>query len=183
MKEWQKIHFNLLVDSIIDEYHTINSAMKLKNKHIYGVALITDSDGLTAYFCASTLESLHKKHKGLKWVPYGWQITNKEDAVKKNSLPYFAKKHIDYYNEFIVPRFSNSDYDYSSDFLDNIEMFTLAMKVAKQRLITDCGEEINNIIFLVSISGDDELTVNSAEIINSDSIMYRDFLEFYKSLS
>ena len=143
MKEWQKQNFDLLVECIKNEFNVLYKRLTKKGKTVYAVTIITDYDGLTAYFMASTLESLKKKHKDSKWVPYCWMIRN-DDGDVKLGLNEFVDKHLDYYDEYIVPRFADGNYDYSHDFNDNIEMFTLAMKAAKAKLHEQWGEIVGS---------------------------------------
>ena len=181
MQDWQKQNFDLLVESIVNEFIVLYTYLTKKGKTVYGVTIVTDYDGLTAYMMASTLESLKKKHKGSKWVPYGWMIGN-DDGDVELGLNKFVKKHIEYYDDHIVPRFADGNYDYSNDFNDNIEMFMLGMKSAKEKLVAQFGAHIEAVIFLVSISGEDDITVESAKTINSESKNLRKLLKFYDEL-
>ncbi|MDM1298330.1 DUF4303 domain-containing protein [Empedobacter falsenii] len=178
MKEWQKQNFDLLVECIKNEFNVLYKRLTKKGKTVYAVTIITDYDGLTAYFMASTLESLKKKHKDSKWVPYCWMIRN-DDGDVKLGLNEFVDKHLDYYDEYIVPRFADGNYDYSHDFNDNIEMFTLAMKAAKAKLHEQWGEIMTEIIFLVSISGEDDMTLTSAKKINGASKNLSKLIKFF----
>lgn len=181
MQDWQKHNFDLLVESIVNEFTVLYTYLTKKEKTVYGITIVTDSDGLTAYMMASTLESLKKKQKGLKWVPYGWMIGN-DDGDVKQGLNEFADKHIDYYDDHIAPRFADGNYDYINDFNDNIAMFMLGMKSAKEKLITQFGAHIEDIIFLVSISGEDDITVESAKKINKESKNLKKLLKFYSKI-
>lgn len=181
MKEWQNKNFDLLVECITNEFNVLYKRLTKKGKTVYAVTLITDDDGLTAYFMASTLESLKKKHKGLKWVPYAWMYGN-DDGDAKPGLNEFVDEHLEYYDEYIVPKFADENYDYSQDFQDNIEMFMLAMKAAKEKLVEQWGEIMTEIIFLVSISGEDELTLTSAKKINKKSKNLNKLLKFFDAL-
>lgn len=178
MQEWQNKNFEFLVQSIVNEFNVLYTRLTKKGKTVYAVSIITDYDGLTAYFMASTKESLKRKHKGLKWVPYQWIFGN-DDGDVEDGLDEFVDKHLEYYDHHIVPRFASGDYDYSPDFNDNIAMFTQAMKAAKQKLQQQWGEIMTEIIFLVSISGEDQMTLTSAKNINEASKNLKKLLKYF----
>ncbi|NHB59587.1 DUF4303 domain-containing protein [Acinetobacter sp. 194] len=130
MKEWQKIHFNLLIECIINDFNELYKRTLKEHQEIYGVALILDDDALTAYMSVSTFESLNNIHKDEKWLPYEWAIGNDDDDVEKG-MGVFVEKHIEYYDKYIAPKFEKGDYEYSGDRDDNLEMFTDGMKRVK----------------------------------------------------
>lgn len=178
MKEWQLVNFDLLVDCISNDFTKLYERTMKEHENIYGVALILDDDALTAYMSVSTTESLTNIHKGSKWLPYEWAIGNDDGDVEKG-MGYFIDKHIDYYDEFIAPKFEAGDYDYSDDLNDNLEMFNKCMKSAKERLVAKLGEQIKDIIFLLCIPGEDELIIESAKMINSNSDNLKELIIFY----
>lgn len=179
MEHRQLENFEILVNSIINDFIVIYERMRKKNEHIYGTALVLDSDGLTAYMSISTIESLNNIHQGKKWIPYEWAIGN-DDGDVKNGINEFIEKHLDYYDEYIAPKFKSGTYDYSKDFEENLEKFTLGMKRAKEKLTSTLGDDLSQIVFLLCIPGDDALIVQSASEINSPSNNLNDLLDFYK---
>lgn len=176
MSDWQNRNFNLLVECIVNEFIEIHKRMLNSREEIYGVALILDSDALTVYMSVSTNESLEKDHENIKWVPYEWSIGNDENDVSMG-LNFFIEKHIEYYDQNIVPKFSSGNYDYTYDFNENIEMFILGMKCAKKELKSLYGNNIEQIVFLICIPGDDELLIRSAQLINLESENLQSFLK------
>lgn len=108
-----------------------------------------DSDCITAYSAVSTIESLEKLHK------------NKV----KNGLNDFIPHMLEHYRNDIVSLFKQG-FDYKPERQKNIQLFTDAMYKAKQKMIIKYGNEVEEMVFYLSIPGDQSIEKNSALTIN-----------------
>ncbi|MFW2075521.1 DUF4303 domain-containing protein [Acinetobacter gerneri] len=175
MDSWHKFHLNQLASLIADEFVILYKKYTTHGDHLYATALITDDDALTTYMMISTEKSKLQEHKGIEWEPNAWVqgLGDDNDTIGIRAFTPLMMKH---FEEDIVPLFQQG-FDYNIELNKNIKLFEEAMVKAKRDLITKLGDQINDIVFFVSIFGEPEIAINSAKLINNDSQNLRTFLQ------
>ncbi|MCA5005235.1 DUF4303 domain-containing protein [Sphingobacterium bovistauri] len=161
---WHEENVLTLKTAIINDFEFLFHYMQKKKQHIYGFALILDDDVLTAYSVVSTTESLKKIHKNREWNAEEWCLGIEEEDVAFG-LNKFTDILINYYDESIAPLFQKG-FDYEPIRQKSLQLYTIAMQLAKEEIIQKYGDEIQEIAFFLTIPGEPEITKNSAIAIN-----------------
>lgn len=177
MKDWQKAHIEPLKTAIINEFTFLFNYFEKKSDVIYAVALILDSDAITAYMAGSSLKSLEDKHKGKKWEETEWVYGVETDNNVKNDMESFCKLTIKHYDEDIIPQYQTPNFDFEEEVKNNIQMFSEAMKQAKQKVVELFKLNEQELVFYITIPGENELTINSAKIINENSDLLTNLID------
>ncbi|QES93926.1 DUF4303 domain-containing protein [Empedobacter brevis] len=164
LEDWHQQHLEKLIKALINDFEYIYQLMQKKKQHIYAFALILDSDCITAYSAVSTIESLKKLHKNKDWDAAEWCWTVDESKVKKG-LNNFTPYLLEHYRNDITPLFKQ-EFDYEPERQKNIQLFTNAMNETKQKMVEKYGNEIEEMVFYLSIPGDPDIEKSSALAIN-----------------
>ncbi|ELY2498621.1 DUF4303 domain-containing protein [Cronobacter muytjensii] len=176
MDSWHNYQQEVLNLLIQQEFSALHE--KYQDDEIYAVVLVLDDDALSSYMAISTKESLEKMHKGIEWQGYAWVqgfFDDNDDAGVRS----FTTIMMEHYNENILPLMPEG-YDFDEERKRNIALFTYAMKDAKRALQTSLGDDINNIVFYITIPGEPEIDYHAAKFINSPSENLDRFLDAYR---
>ncbi|EOW6745127.1 DUF4303 domain-containing protein [Cronobacter dublinensis] len=176
MDSWHNYQQKVLNLLIQQEFSALHE--KYQDDGIYAVVLVLDDDALSSYMAISTKESLEKIHKGIEWEGYSWVLGffDDNDDVGVRSFTTIMMEH---YNESILPLLPEG-YDFDEERERNINLYISAMKKAKEQLCDTIGNDVNNIVFYITIPGEPEIDHASAIEINEPSENLNWFLETYK---
>ncbi|WP_293915888.1 MULTISPECIES: DUF4303 domain-containing protein [unclassified Sphingobacterium] len=165
-KNWHETNLPVLSSSIVNEFVFFHQLFSKKEQNMYAFALILDDDCLTAYSAVSTTESLKKIHKNKEWDAPEWCFCVSQGAVKEG-VDTFTRLLLDRYRKDIVPLFQQG-FDYASERQKNLQLFTDALRIAKQELVKKYGNEVEEMAFYISIPGEPIVEKNTALAINSE---------------
>ncbi|MGJ1390314.1 DUF4303 domain-containing protein [Sphingobacterium spiritivorum] len=165
-KNWHERNLPVLSSLIVNEFVFFHQLFSKKEQNMYAFALILDDDCLTAYSAVSTTESLKKIHKNKEWDAPEWCFCVSQGAVKEG-VDTFTRLLLDRYRKDIVPLFQQG-FDYAPERQKNLQLFTDAMRIAKQELIKKYGKEVEEMAFYISIPGEPIVEKNSALAINNE---------------
>ena len=165
-ENWHERNLPVLSSLIVNEFVFFHQLFSKKEQKMYAFALILDDDCLTAYSAVSTNESLKKIHKNKEWDASEWCFCVSQGAVKEG-VDTFARLLLDLYRKDIVPLFQQG-FDYAPEQQRNLQLFTDALRIAKQELIKKYGKEVEEMVFYISIPGEPIVDKNSALAINSE---------------
>ncbi|KUG12173.1 hypothetical protein BEI02_17695 [Elizabethkingia sp. HvH-WGS333] len=165
-KNWHERNLPVLSSSIVNEFVFFHQLFSKKEQNMYAFALILDDDCLTAYSAVSTTESLKKIHKNKEWDAPEWCFCVSQGAVKEG-VDTFTRLLLDRYRKDIVPLFQQG-FDYASERQKNLQLFTDALRIAKQELVKKYGNEVEEMAFYISIPGEPIVEKNTALTINSE---------------
>ncbi|OPC03679.1 hypothetical protein BAS09_08355 [Elizabethkingia ursingii] len=165
-KNWHERNLPVLSSSIVNEFVFFHQLFSKKEQNMYAFALILDDDCLTAYSAVSTTESLKKIHKNKEWDAPEWCLCVSQGAVKEG-VDTFTRLLLDRYRKDIVPLFQQG-FDYASERQKNLQLFTDALRIAKQELVKKYGNEVEEMAFYISIPGEPIVEKNTALAINSE---------------
>ncbi|MGJ1267601.1 DUF4303 domain-containing protein [Sphingobacterium spiritivorum] len=165
-KNWHERNLPVLSSLIVNEFDFFHQLFSKKGQNMYAFALILDDDCLTAYSAVSTTESLKKIHKNKEWDAPEWCFCVSQGAVKEG-VDTFTRLLLDRYRKDIVPLFQQG-FDYAPERQKNLQLFTDAMRIAKQELIKRYGKEVEEMAFYISIPGEPIVEKNSALAINNE---------------
>ncbi|KUY29941.1 DUF4303 domain-containing protein [Elizabethkingia ursingii] len=165
-KNWHERNLPVLSSSIVNEFVFFHQLFSKKEQNMYAFALILDDDCLTAYSAVSTTESLKKIHKNKEWDAPEWCFCVSQGAVKEG-VDTFTRLLLDRYRKDIVPLFQQG-FDYASERQKNLQLFTDALRIAKQELVKKYGNEVEEMAFYISIPGEPIVEKNTALAINSE---------------
>ena len=165
-ENWHERNLPVLSGSIINEFDFFYQLFRKKKQSMYAFALILDDDCLTAYSAVSTTESLNKIHKNKEWDASEWCFCVSQSAVKEG-VDTFTRLLLDRYRKDIVPLFQQG-FDYAPERQKNLQLFTDAMRIAKQELVKKYGNEIEEMAFYLSIPGEPIVEKNSVLAINNE---------------
>ncbi|WP_288788772.1 DUF4303 domain-containing protein [uncultured Elizabethkingia sp.] len=165
-KNWHEKNLPVLSSSIVNEFDFFHQLFSKKEQKMYAFALILDDDCLTAYSAVSTTESLKKIHKNKEWDAPEWCFCVSQGAVKEG-VDTFTRLLLDRYRKDIVPLFQQG-FDYASERQKNLQLFTDALRIAKQELVKKYGNEVEEMAFYISIPGEPIVEKNTALAINSE---------------
>ncbi|EOY5384333.1 DUF4303 domain-containing protein [Cronobacter dublinensis] len=176
MDSWHNYQQKILNLLIQQEFSALHE--KYQDDEIYAVVLVLDDDALSSYMAISTKESLEKIHKGIEWEGYSWVLGffDDNDDVGVRSFTTIMMEH---YNESILPLLPEG-YNFDEERERNINLYISAMKKAKEQLCDTIGNDVNNIVFYITIPGEPEIDHASAIEINERSENLNWFLETYK---
>ncbi|EOL8972442.1 TPA: DUF4303 domain-containing protein [Cronobacter dublinensis] len=176
MDSWHNYQQKVLNILIQQEFSALYE--KYQDDEVYAVVLVLDDDALSSYMAISTKESLEKIHKGIEWEGYSWVLGffDDNDDVGVRSFTTIMMEH---YNESILPLLPEG-YDFDKERERNINLYISAMKKAKEQLCDTIGNDVNNIVFYITIPGEPEIDHASAIEINEPSENLNWFLETYK---
>lgn len=132
-ENWHETNLPVLSGLIVNEFDFFHQFFSKKGQNMYAFALILDDDCLTAYSAVSTTESLKKIHKNKEWDAPEWCLCVSQGAVKEG-VDTFTKLLLDRYRKDIVPLFQQG-FDYASERQKNLQLFTDALRIAKQELV------------------------------------------------
>ncbi|MGJ1385852.1 DUF4303 domain-containing protein [Sphingobacterium spiritivorum] len=165
-ENWHERNLPVLSGSIVNEFDFFYQLFRKKKQSMYAFALILDDDCLTAYSAVSTTESLKKIHKNKEWDAPEWCFCVSQGAVKEG-VDTFTRLLLDRYRKDIVPLFQQG-FDYAPERQKNLQLFTDAMRIAKQELVKKYGNEIEEMAFYLSIPGEPIVEKNSVLAINNE---------------
>ncbi|MCL1664857.1 DUF4303 domain-containing protein [Elizabethkingia ursingii] len=165
-KNWHERNLPVLSSSIVNEFVFFHQLFSKKEQNMYAFALILDDDCLTAYSAVSTTESLKKIHKNKEWDAPEWCLCVSQGAVKEG-VDTFTRLLLDRYRKDIVPLFQQG-FDYARERQKNLQLFTDALRIAKQELVKKYGNEVEEMAFYISIPGEPIVEKNTALAINSE---------------
>ncbi|EQB94075.1 DUF4303 domain-containing protein [Elizabethkingia anophelis] len=165
-KNWHERNLPVLSSLIVNEFDFFHQLFSKKGQNMYAFALILDDDCLTAYSAVSTTESLKKIHKNKEWDAPEWCLCVSQGAVKEG-VDTFTKLLLDRYRKDIVPLFQQG-FDYASERQKNLQLFTDALRIAKQELVKKYGNLVEEMAFYISIPGEPIVEKNTALAINSE---------------
>lgn len=165
-KNWHERNLPVLSSSIVNEFVFFHQLFSKKEQNMYAFALILDDDCLTVYSAVSTTESLKKIHKDKEWDAPEWCFCVSQGAVKEG-VDTFTRLLLDRYRKDIVPLFQQG-FDYASERQKNLQLFTDALRIAKQELVKKYGNEVEEMAFYISIPGEPIVEKNTALAINSE---------------
>lgn len=165
-KSWHERNLPVLSSLIVNEFDFFHQLFSKKGQNMYAFALILDDDCLTAYSAVSTTESLKKIHKNKEWNAPEWCLCVSQGAVKEG-VDTFTKLLLDRYRKDIVPLFQQG-FDYASERQKNLQLFTDALRIAKQELVKKYGNLVEEMAFYISIPGEPIVEKNTALAINSE---------------
>lgn len=176
MDSWHNYQQKVLNLLIQQEFSALHE--KYQDDEIYAVVLVLDDDAISSYMAISTKESLEKIHKEIEWEGYSWVLGffDDNDDVGVRSFTTIMMEH---YNESILPLLPEG-YDFDEERERNINLYISAMKKAKEQLCDTIGNDVNNIVFYITIPGEPEIDHASAIEINEPSENLNWFLETYK---
>ncbi|AVF49095.1 MULTISPECIES: DUF4303 domain-containing protein [Elizabethkingia] len=165
-ENWHETNLPVLSSSIVNEFDFFHQLFSKKEQNMYAFALILDDDCLTAYSAVSTTESLKKIHKNKEWDAPEWCLCVSQGAVKEG-VDTFTRLLLDRYRKDIVPLFQQG-FDYASERQKNLQLFTDALRIAKQELVKKYGNLVEEMAFYISIPGEPIVEKNTALAINSE---------------
>ncbi|MDV4071757.1 hypothetical protein CMT45_08520 [Elizabethkingia anophelis] len=165
-KNWHERNLPVLSSLIVNEFVFFHQLFSKKEQNMYAFALILDDDCLTAYSAVSTTESLKKIHKNKEWDAPEWCFCVSQGAVKEG-VDTFTKLLLDRYRKDIVPLFQQG-FDYASERQKNLQLFTDALRIAKQELVKKYGNLVEEMAFYISIPGEPIVEKNTALAINNE---------------
>ncbi|MCT3675191.1 DUF4303 domain-containing protein [Elizabethkingia anophelis] len=165
-KNWHERNLPVLSSLIVNEFVFFHQLFSKKEQNMYAFALILDDDCLTAYSAVSTTESLKKIHKNKEWDAPEWCFCVSQGAVKEG-VDTFTRLLLDRYRKDIVPLFQQG-FDYAPERQKNLQLFTDAMRIAKQELVKKYGNVVEEMAFYISIPGEPIVEKNTALAINSE---------------
>ncbi|AQW99278.1 DUF4303 domain-containing protein [Elizabethkingia anophelis] len=165
-KNWHERNLPVLSSLIVNEFVFFHQLFSKKEQNMYAFALILDDDCLTAYSAVSTTESLKKIHKNKEWDAPEWCFCVSQGAVKEG-VDTFTKLLLDRYRKDIVPLFQQG-FDYASERQKNLQLFTDALRIAKQELVKKYGNVVEEMAFYISIPGEPIVEKNTALAINNE---------------
>ncbi|ATC34974.1 DUF4303 domain-containing protein [Elizabethkingia anophelis] len=165
-KNWHERNLPVLSSLIVNEFVFFHQLFSKKEQNMYAFALILDDDCLTAYSAVSTTESLKKIHKNKEWDAPEWCFCVSQGAVKEG-VDTFTRQLLDRYRKDIVPLFQQG-FDYAPERQKNLQLFTDAMRIAKQELVKKYGNVVEEMAFYISIPGEPIVEKNTALAINSE---------------
>ena len=165
-ENWHETNLPVLSSSIVNEFVFFHQLFSKKEQNMYAFALILDDDCLTAYSAVSTTESLKKIHKDKEWDAPEWCFCVSQGAVKEG-VDTFTRLLLDRYRKDIVPLFQQG-FDYASERQKNLQLFTDALRIAKQELVKKYVNEVEEMAFYISIPGEPIVEKNTALAINSE---------------
>ena len=165
-ENWHETNLPVLSSSIVNEFDFFHQLFSKKEQKMYAFALILDNDCLTAYAAVSTTESLKKIHKNKEWDAPEWCLCVSQGAVKEG-VDTFTKLLLDRYRKDIVPLFQQG-FDYARERQKNLQLFTDALRIAKQELVKKYGNVVEEMAFYISIPGEPIVEKNTALAINNE---------------
>ncbi|WP_336664362.1 DUF4303 domain-containing protein [Elizabethkingia meningoseptica] len=165
-ENWHERNLPVLSGSIVNEFVFFHQLFSKKEQNMYAFALILDDDCLTSYSAVSTTESLKKIHKNKEWDAPEWCFCVSQGAAKEG-VESFTKLLLDRYRKDIVPLFQQG-FDYATERQKNLQLFTDALRIAKQELVKKYGDEVEKMAFYISIPGEPIVEKNTALAINSE---------------
>ncbi|MDV2446149.1 hypothetical protein CMU93_01370 [Elizabethkingia anophelis] len=165
-ENWHERNLPVLSSSIVNEFVFFHQLFSKKGQNMYAFTLILDDDCLTAYSAVSTTESLKKIHKNKEWDAPEWCLCVSQGAVKEG-VDTFTKLLLDRYRKDIVPLFQQG-FDYASERQKNLQLFTDALRIAKQELVKKYGNVVEEMAFYISIPGEPIVEKNTALAINNE---------------
>ncbi|AQX51588.1 DUF4303 domain-containing protein [Elizabethkingia anophelis] len=165
-KNWHERNLPVLSSLIVNEFDFFHQLFSKKGQNMYAFALILDDDCLTAYSAVSTTESLKKIHKNKEWDAPEWCLCVSQGAVKEG-VDTFTKLLLERYRKDIVPLFQQG-FDYASERQKNLQLFTDALRIAKQELVKKYGNVVEEMAFYISIPGEPIVEKNTALAINNE---------------
>ena len=165
-ENWHETNLPVLSGLIVNEFDFFHQFFSKKGQNMYAFALILDDDCLTAYSAVSTTESLKKIHKNKEWDAPEWCLCVSQGAVKEG-VDTFTKLLLDRYRKDIVPLFQQG-FDYASERQKNLQLFTDALRIAKQELVKKYGNLVEEMAFYISIPGEPIVEKNTALAINNE---------------
>lgn len=175
MDNWHQQHLNELIKIIENEFTFIYQKYKSKNNTIYAYALKANDKVIITRSVVSTFEMLKKEHYGLKWEAQLWGGTLNDGDVEDN-LDQFNKKMVERYWTDIGPKIQKG-HDSEVEIENNLIFYMDALKQAKKVLVHKFGEEVENILFFISVRYKPESEIRSAIEMNAASKLLDDFLE------
>ncbi|MCT3690240.1 DUF4303 domain-containing protein [Elizabethkingia anophelis] len=165
-KNWHERNLPVLSSLIVNEFDFFHQLFSKKGQNMYAFALILDDDCLTAYSAVSTTESLKKIHKNKEWDAPEWCLCVSQGAVKEG-VDTFTKLLLERYRKDIVSLFQQG-FDYASERQKNLQLFTDALRIAKQELVKKYGNVVEEMAFYISIPGEPIVEKNTALAINNE---------------
>lgn len=165
-ENWHERNLPVLSSSIVNEFDFFHQLFSKKEQNMYAFALILEDDCLTSYSAVSTIECLKKIHKNKEWDAPEWCFCVSQGAVKEG-VESFTKLLLDRYRKDIVPLFQQG-FDYATERQKNLQLFTDALRIAKQELVKKYGDEVEKMAFYISIPGEPIVEKNTALAINSE---------------
>ncbi|WP_372403308.1 hypothetical protein ACDW34_12470 [Acinetobacter piscicola] len=181
MNDWYQQNTNELTQIIVNEFTFIYQKYRGKNQHIYAYALKINDKVIIARSVISTLEMLKKEHYGLKWQTQSWGAELNDGDVDDN-LDHFNKKMIERYWTEIGPLIQKG-HDIQIEIEKNLVFYIHALKQAKQILVNKFGDDIEHILFYISVRDHPKSEIQSALAVNSASELLNEFIEFKQSQS
>lgn len=166
LENWHERNLPVLSGSLVNEFDVYHKLFTKKEQNMYAFALILDDDCLTAYSAVSTTESLNKIHKNKEWDAPEWCLCVSQGAVKEG-VDTFTGQLLARYRKDVVPLFQQG-FDYAPERQKNLQLFTDAMRIAKQELVKKYGNEIEEMAFYLSIPGEPIVEKNSVLAINNE---------------
>lgn len=164
LEHWHEENLSTLINSIINDFNALYHLLTKKKQNIYGFALVLDDDCITAYSAVSTKESLKKLHENKEWDAPEWCWCLSDGDVKEG-LHHFVELLLNHYRNNIAPLFKQG-FEYAPERQKNLQLFTEAMHLAKKELAKKYGDEVEDMVFYLSIPGEPIVEKGSALAIN-----------------
>lgn len=177
MELWHRKQLDNLTKGIVNEFEFLRQCI-IEGDTFYGVALITDEDVMTGFLALSSqrsyLENVNEYgYWEERWCGKEWKVSIGSKKINKGISDLYLKEMYKYYNEII--EFKHDDYEYYRK--NFIALYTVALRMAKERLVFKYGKVVEDAIFFLEVTGDSEIKIESSKLINKPSKLLNEMID------